>query len=124
MNNKLMHIDAERDLTEILKLIEEYMKRTYIKELEREMIRCREKCEHTPTRELELLVALEPFIQGSKRKVCEDLIRFLKYEQVAKEMLPLFFPSHMRQEEVQEDQVKQILVKLLLYKVMDSVEKK
>lgn len=124
MNNHLLQINAERDLAEILKLIEEYLRRTYIKDVEREMIRCREKCEHRPTKEIELLLAIEPFIKDDKKKNCEEIIKVLRYEQIIREMMPVFFSKDIMRENRQEDPIRTLMIKLLMYKMLDTLEKK
>lgn len=118
MNDNLLRINVERDLTEILKLIEGYMQKTYIKDIEHEMHRCKEHCELEPCKEVQFLTALAPLMPVDKQQIFGEITEFLKYEQIANEMMPSLLHTNTRQVQTDEDRFKKFVVKLLLYKIL------
>lgn len=123
--DQFMRINLERDMNEIVKLIKGYMTKTYINELTQEVFRCEEVCSHNRSKEVQLLEALIPFLPVEKRGMLEKVGQMLKYEQVADLMLPKILMPHatpgMRQES-SEQLIQEIVIKALLFKLMDTME--
>lgn len=124
MNKNLLQINIERDLTEILKLIEDYMNRTYIKEIEHEMHRCKAFCEENPCKEVQLLTALRPFMPMERQNTFQELSQLLRYEQVAQELIPVLMHIDTREKPSDQQRIKQFVIKLLIYKLMFKGEEK
>ena len=120
----LLRVNIERDLNEISKLIKSYMTKTYIKDLTQEVFRCDQQCKGNMSREGQLIEALLPFVPDEKRGMLNEMNRLLRYEQVANIMLPrLIGKGHgegMRQESDQF--IKETVVKVLLFKIMSTIE--
>lgn len=123
MNKNLLQINIERDLTEILKLIEDYMNRTYIKDIEHEMHRCKEFCNQNPCKEVQLLTALTPFMPLERQNTFQELAHLLQYEQVAQELIPVLIHTGARENLSDDQRVRQFVIKLLIYKLMFRAEK-
>lgn len=123
--DQFMRINLERDVNEIAKLIKGYMTKTYINELTSEVFRCEEICSHNRSKEVQLLEALMPFIPAEKKMILEELGKMLRYEQVANMMLPKILTSYnstgMRQES-NEVMIQEVVIKALLFKIMNTVE--
>lgn len=123
--DQFMRINLERDVNEITKLIKGYMTKTYINELTQEVFRCEELCSHNRSKEVQLLEALIPFLPMEKRGILEKVGQMLKYEQVADLILPKILTSYavpgMRQEG-NEQLIQEIIIKALLFKLMDTME--
>ncbi|MEG0013975.1 MAG: hypothetical protein RR324_04520 [Cellulosilyticaceae bacterium] len=124
MNKNLLQINIERDLTEILRLIEDYMNRTYIKEIEQEMHKCKAFCEENPCKEVQLLTALRPFMPMERQNTFQELSELLKYEQVAQELIPVLMHTGTREKPSDQERIKQFVIKLLIYKLMFRGEEK
>lgn len=123
--DQFMRINLERDINEITKLIKGYMTKTYINELTQEVFRAEEACKHNRSKEVQLLEALIPFLPNEKRGLFEEVGKMLKYEQVANVMLPKILTSYsgkgMRQEN-NEQFMQEIVIKALLFKIMNTIE--
>lgn len=125
----LLRINIDRDLNEIAKLIKSYMTKTYINDLTKEVFRCEQQCKGHMSREAQLIEALIPFTPDDKKDILTQVSRLMRYEQVAQAMLPrLIGPltspvEGMRQDGLNSDQfIKETIVKVLLFKIMSSIE--
>ena len=120
-----MRINLDRDISEIMKLVKGYMTKTYINELTKEVFRCEEQCSHNRSKEVQLLEAMLPFLPVERRGLFEKAGQMLRYEQVADLMLPKILTSHsptgMRSEN-NEQFIQEIIIKALLFKLMDTME--
>lgn len=123
--DQFMRINLERDMNELVKFIKGYMTKTYINDLTREVSKCEEICSHNQSREVQLIEALIPFLPIEKRGMLEKVGQMLRYEQVVDLMLPKILTSHsaagMRQEN-NEQLIQEIIIKALLFKLMDTME--
>ena len=125
----LLRINIDRDLNEISKLIKSYMTKTYINDLTKEVFRCEQQCRGHMSKEAQLIEALIPFIPDDKRDVLTQVSRLMRYEQVAQVMLPRLIGQiappieGMRQDRPEADQfIKETIVKVLLFKIMSTME--
>ncbi|WP_053985799.1 hypothetical protein [Niameybacter massiliensis] len=125
--DQFMRINLERDINEITKLIKGYMTKTYIDELTREVSRCEDLCNNNRSKEVQLLEALTPFLPVEKRGLFEEVGKMLRYEQVADMILPKIAIPHqhdgMRQDS-NEQFMQEIIIKVLLFKIMNTIEKR
>lgn len=118
MPNNPLQIDAQRDITELKKMMAYYLRTTYTEPLEEVLQHTVMRFGNTPTPEVELFIALLPYVPYEKRHLCEALIKILKYNQVIKEVTPLLVSD------VHEvDQVQMWLIKFLLFEVLQKQEK-
>lgn len=123
----LLRINIDRDLSEISKLIKTYMTKTYINDLTKEVFRCEEQCKGHLSREAQLIEALIPFMPDDKKLVLDQVRRMMRYEQVAEVMLPRLISqaapnaAGMRQDN-SEQFIKETIVKVLLFKIMSTIE--
>ncbi|MGL4737755.1 MAG: hypothetical protein ACRCW2_09915 [Cellulosilyticaceae bacterium] len=128
MDNQLLRVDIDRDLGEIMKLITKYMEKTYIKEIEKEMLECARKCEHNQTKEVELLRALIPFVPEEKQETMEQVVKMMVYDQIVKQTLPkLITLQQMRGEgesKSLDSKGKELVGSFILYKLLFNLEKK
>lgn len=128
MDNQLLRVDIDRDLGEIMKLITRYMEKTYIKEIEKEMLECARKCEHNQTKEVELLRALIPFVPEEKQETMEQVVKMMIYDQIVKQTLPkLITVPQMRGDgdnKTLEGMGKELVGSFILYKLLFNLEKK
>lgn len=122
--DQLLRVNIDRDLNEISKLIKGYMTRTYIEDLTKEVFRCEQQCKGNASRESQLIEALIPFLPNEKRGVLNEVNRLLRYEQVANVMIPRLIGKDLTEGMRQEsDQfIKETVVKVLLFKIMSTIE--
>lgn len=128
MDNQLLRVDIERDFNEILKLITTYMEKTYIKEIEREMLECARKCEHNQTKEVELLRALIPFVPEDKQETMEQVVKMMIYQQIVGQTLPRLISvggaRNSHENKALDEVSKELVGSFILYKLLFNLEKK
>lgn len=126
MDHQLLNVDIDRDLNEILKLVTKYMEKTYIKEIEREMLDCARRSEHNQTKEVELLRAIIPFVPEEKQAPMEQVVKMMIYNQIVKQTLPkLITTTPMRGESKGIDGMsKELVGSFILFKLLFNLEEK
>lgn len=122
MNEQLLRLNIDRDLNEIMRMVKEYMNKTYIQEIESELYRVQVGYRNESSKEAELLRALIPFMPQDKQPMLSDVVRIMRYEQVASEMMPRFVGHHRGRTMQGDDKIKELIVKLMIYKMLDSME--
>lgn len=123
MNDKLFRVNIERDLNEIVKLIDRYMHRTYMEEIEKEIDNCRRKCEKQACKEVQLINALLAFMPPEKQKELMGINQLIEYNQIIREMMPKLIEKDTRQEGTTEQRFKESITMLLLYKILSNYKK-
>ncbi|OON95331.1 MAG: hypothetical protein ATN36_08650 [Epulopiscium sp. Nele67-Bin005] len=118
MENALLNFDVERDLEEMLHLITDYMRTTYVSEIQYEMQTC------TPIQEMpkeaQLLWSLIPFVPEENRKPLLELAELFKYEQIIKQIMPKILPDEPTGAG-EELTIKNIVIRVLLYKIIKEL---
>lgn len=125
MDNHLLNIDIDRDLNEILKMVSKYMEKTYIKEIEKEMLECARKCEHNQTKEVELMRAIIPFIPEDKQGPIEQVVKIMIYDQIVRQTLPKLISMPGSRSDGKNNIIsKELVGSFILYKLLFNLEKK
>lgn len=125
--DQLLRINIDRDLNEISKLIKSYMTKTYINDLTKEVFRCEQQCRGNMSKEAQLIEALIPFMPDDKKLVLDQVRKMMRYEQVAEVMLPRLIgqgtpPIAGMRQDSNEQFIKETIVKVLLFKIMSTIE--
>jgi hypothetical protein len=134
MEDQLVKIDLERDLKQISKLVDQYIRDTYIQDIEKELEYCRKKCEHEESKEVTLLKAIAAFVPPEKQMPIGKMIEVMKHEKVIRQMLPKLVPktetikrsheklaklsSHNFSNEGARGDFSQIVIALILYQIL------
>ncbi len=122
MSKELLQFNTERDIEEILKLISEYMRITYIKEVENAITASRQRNQIEIPKEALLLEAFIPFAPEENKPLLEEISNLFKYEQIMR----LVIPNIISEQEESTDSInlKNIILRVLLYKIIKDMQNK
>lgn len=124
MGNEDMMVNLEQDLTEIAGLIWGYMDKKYISHIKEELDMYRQSCEQNLCKEGQLLRAMIPFAPGES-KLLQTVLDIIIYN----DMIEKSFEEHQelsrlyRDENEDRQQLKKLMYKLILFKLVTAVEK-
>lgn len=118
VHDRLLRVDIDRDLNEITKLINSYMNKAYIQDIERELENCTRKCEEEGCREMDLLRAVSAFMAPEQQKSINKIAEMMYFNRVIGEIMPKLVLRDYRRSATSEEQIRENVVKLLLYKIL------
>ena len=114
-------INLKRDIQEITTFIQAYVDTTYLSDIHNQINTYKRQCEKNPCKEVELLQAVVPFIEGENKDKFSSLIKMLTYSQMIQSMLPYYKQktSFARENESEAyDNMHQVILVLFLYKAI------
>lgn len=124
MEKEELSINLEQDLNEIASLIWGYMDKKYIGQLKEKLSGYRQECEGDLCKEAQLMRAMIPFMPAQKHTL-EFLVEAIIYNDIIErslkehnEMAVLY-----RDDNKDREQIKKLVYKLILFKIITIVEK-
>lgn len=118
MNDRLLRVDIDRDLNEITKLINNYMKKAYIQDIEKELEHCTRQCEQEGNKEAQLLRAIGAFMTPEQQQSINKLTEMMHFNEVIGQMMPKLVRRDYRRAPSSDEQIKENVIKLLLYRIL------
>lgn len=124
MGNETLIVNLEQDLNEITKLIWAYMDAKYIKYLKKELDGFRVECNNNLGKEAQLMRAMIPFAPEASK-----ILQFIVDAMVYNDMIERSFEKHQelavlyRDENSEMEKVKKLMYKLILFKLITTIEK-
>ncbi len=109
----------DRDIEEILKLITDYIRLTYISEIEEAIAECQLENIVALPKEAQLMLAFIPFMPDDSRDILEDIAEVFKYEQVIRQIMPAILPNSNNLEELN---LQNIILRLLIYTIIKEID--
>lgn len=125
MSNTIFTVDIERDLNQIVNLIEEYVDKTYLLHLQNQINHYRKQCENSLCREAQLLRALIPFMP-EQETILQKIVEFMIYNEILERGIDDFKQlNHMfRTEDLKKDPLKMFLYKTVFLRLILYIENK
>ncbi len=124
MENEILSIHLEEDLTEIAALIWNYMDNKYISQMKAKLEGYRHDCEQTLCKEGQLIKAVMPFVPQESK-----LLQFVLDMIIYNDMIERTLSENRQLEKLYRDdnserqQLKKLVYKLILFKLVTAIEK-
>lgn len=124
MGNEDLVVNLEQDLTEIAGLIWGYMDKKYISQMKQQLDGYRQSCEQNLCKEAQLLRAMMPFMP-QESKLLQTVVDTIIYN----DMIEKSFEEHeelsrlYRDENKERENLKKLMYKLILFKLVTAIEK-
>lgn len=124
MENEDFVVNLEQDLAEIAGLIWGYMDKKYISQMKRQLDGYRQSCEENLCKEAQLLRAMIPFMPEESK-----LIQMVVDAIIYNDMIEKGLEEHQelgnlyRDENKDKENLKKLVYKLVLFKLVTAVEK-
>ncbi len=124
MDNENLAINLEQDLAEIAGLIWGYMDKKYISQMKRQLDGYRQSCEQNLCKEAQLLRAMVPFMP-EESKLLQTVVDAIIYN----DMIEKSFEEHAelgslyRDENKDRENLKKLMYKLVLFKLVTAIER-
>ncbi len=109
----------DRDIEEILKLITDYIRLTYISEIEEVIGKSNPDNLVALPKEAQLMLAVIPFMSDDSRDLLEDIADVFRYEQVIRQILPTILPNAQNLEKLN---LQNIILRLLIYTIIKEID--
>ena len=124
MEKELISVNLERDLNEIASLIWGYMDKTYISDLKSKINGYRQECKETLCKEAQLIRALIPFMT-EEQKMLEFVIDLIIYNDMIERSFKEYevLSNLYRDENKDIENLKKLTYKLILFKLITTIEK-